>query len=160
MPLKPGASAPDFSLPSTRGGNFQLSRDRGGRALILYFYPKDFTAECTKEACAFRDHFEPLRNAEVEVIGISRDELETHQKFKKAQNLPFELLADTSGRVAEKYGAKMPFVPMNKRITYLIDAEGKIAAAYSNLFNGGKHLEKMLEQLGSQGKATSPEKGN
>lgn len=147
MALKPGTQAPDFVLPSTSGHDFHFSEERRGKASLLYFYPKDFTSECTRQACAFRDQFELLRSLEVEVLGISQDSIKTHLDFKQAYQLPFELLSDKEGKVAKAYDTRMPFLPLSKRISYLVDRSGQIVAAYSNLWQGKKHLHKMLEAV-------------
>lgn len=143
MALKIGDQAPDFTLPSTTGKNFTLSKDFEGKALILYFYPKDFTPVCTQEACGFRDVFEEFIDLNFEVIGVSKDSVETHLEFKAKHNLPFELLADVQGQVAKKYKATMPILGP-KRITYLLDTSHKVRAVVENRFNAKKHLEKMI----------------
>ncbi len=145
LPLK--SIAPDFTLASTSGTSFTLSKSAAGRPVILYFYPKDFTPGCTKEACEFRDTFSFFRDLNIAVYGISRDDIPTHQEFKKAHNLPFELLADEDGKVADLYKASMPLIRFTKRITYLLDAEHRVAAVYSNLFGAKKHIREMIEQV-------------
>jgi peroxiredoxin Q/BCP len=114
---------------------------------ILYFYPKDFTPTCTKEACEFRDMFAVFRNVNIEVIGISRDDIETHQRFKQQYNLPFELLADTDGKVAGLYKALIPVVKVTRRITYLLDKNHLIAAAFESMFTAEKHIAAMVEKV-------------
>jgi peroxiredoxin Q/BCP len=113
----------------------------------LYFYPKDFTSGCTKEACEFRDSFSLFKNLSVEVIGISRDDINTHLDFKKQYNLPFELLADTKGEVADLYDASMPLIKFTRRITYLLDKKHRIAAVFTNLFAAEKHIKTMIEHV-------------
>ncbi|NVJ87290.1 MAG: peroxiredoxin [Algoriphagus sp.] len=147
MALKIGKEAPDFSLKGTSGLELNLKKDLAGKTFILYFYPKDFTPGCTAEACEFRDQFEAFRNLDVPVFGISRDNLDTHEKFKKAHRLPFELLADESGKVCKAYDALIPLVKMPKRITYLIDSEFKIAGVFQDMFESKKHIENMLKKL-------------
>lgn len=147
MALKIGTVAPDFSLKGTSGLELNLKKDLAGKSFILYFYPKDFTPGCTAEACEFRDQFEAFRNLDVPVFGISRDNLETHEKFKKTHRLPFELLADESGKVCKAYDALIPLVKMPKRVTYLIDSEFKIAGVFQDMFESKKHIENMLKKL-------------
>lgn len=147
MSLKIGELAPDFELPSTSGSIFKLREDMKGKALIIYFYPKDFTRVCTQEACEFRDHFGDLEGLDIPVIGISRDSIKTHQEFKRINKLPFELLSDKDGKVCGRYKALIPIVKMPKRITYLLDKNHKIKAAYSNLFGSTEHLKAMLKAL-------------
>lgn len=147
MALKENTPAPDFTLDSTSGKTFNLSRDAKGKPLIIYFYPKDFTSVCTKEACEFRDSFEFFRDANIDVYGISRDSVETHLKFQKAHNLPFALLADEEGKVADLYGASVPFIKFTKRITYLLDKNHRIAGVYQNLFSARRHIRQMIQKV-------------
>lgn len=148
MPLKVNTKAPDFTLPSTEGKDFSLSKDAAGKPLVLYFYPKDFTGVCTKEACEFRDQFETFRDLDIMVYGISTDDLETHHRFRKEHNLPFHLLSDTKGEVSRLYKAKVPLLNISKRITYLIDKEHKIQAAYQEMFGFEGHIKAMVEEIG------------
>lgn len=143
--LKIGSEAPDFTLPSTSGNDFNLHRDTNNEAVILYFYPKDNTRICTAEACQFRDNFELLRNLSIKVIGISTDTLETHLRFKDRHNLPFELLSDKTGKVSKLYKAHIPFLNLSKRVTYLLNADHKIIEAVNDLFSADKHLNKMIK---------------
>jgi peroxiredoxin Q/BCP len=149
MPLKENERAPDFTLPSTSGKNFTLSKDLSGKPCILYFYPKDFTSTCTKEACEFRDMFAVFRNVDIEVIGISRDSVDTHQKFKQHYQLPFELLADTEGKVAGLYKALIPVVKVTRRVTYLLDKNHHIAAVFESMFTAENHITTMVEKVKS-----------
>ncbi len=146
MALKISTKAPDFTLASTAGNTFTLSKLEGSPC-ILYFYPKDFTAVCTKEACEFRDQFEVFKEVNIPVVGISRDAIKTHMKFKSAHQLPFELLSDPSGEVAKKYDALIPIVGLTKRITYLLNKDHVITAVYNNLFNFENHVKKMVEKI-------------
>jgi thioredoxin-dependent peroxiredoxin len=147
MALKIGAKAPDFTLKSTSEKNVSLSKDLEGKALILYFYPKDFTPGCTAEACEFRDQFAEFRNLGIPVFGISRDDVATHEKFKKTYKLPFDLLADETGKVCKAYEALIPLIKMPKRITYLLDSEHKIAGIYEGMFDNKEHVKAMLLKL-------------
>lgn len=147
MALSLGAKAPDFTLPATSNKKLTLSQDLQGKAVILYFYPKDFTGVCTAEACEFRDQFEAFRELDIPVFGISRDDIPTHEKFKKAHRLPFELLSDESGKVCKAYDALIPLIKMPKRVTYLLDQEHKIAGVFSDMFESKGHIESMLKKL-------------
>lgn len=148
MPLDIGCKAPDFTLASTSGRNFTLSADTAGKPCILYFYPKDFSFGCTNEACSFRDTFEVFLELDIRVIGISRDSIESHQRFKKTLNLPFDLLSDLDGRVCADYKTQLPLVPsFTKRTTYLLDKNQKIVAAYENIFSSKRHIKAMIEQI-------------
>lgn len=147
MALKKGTQAPNFTLTSTGDKKVTLSKCFKDQALILYFYPKDFTSGCTKEACEFRDQFEVFRDLEIPILGISRDDLPTHEKFKKTYRLPFDLLSDTSGKVCKAYDALIPLIKMPKRITYLLDENHVIIASFSDMFEAKKHISKMLHSL-------------
>lgn len=143
MPLKKGQKAPKFILPSTSGVDFNLE-DRKGKLTIIYFYPKDFTYGCTKEACSFRDEFSSFRDLDIDVFGISRDSISTHKRFQKKHNLPFELLTDKDLSVVKKYGALIPFVGMIRRVTYLIDEDLNIIESFESMTGFDKHVKKML----------------
>lgn len=147
MALKLNTPAPDFSLASTEGKDFQLSRDMAHKACVIYFYPKDFTPGCTAEACSFRDQITQFKDLGIDVIGISRDSIETHKRFQETYNLPFPLLADTTGKVAKLYEAYVPFIGLTKRITYLLDKNHTIVSSYSNLFGAKNHIQEMVKKL-------------
>ncbi|MGD1889286.1 MAG: peroxiredoxin [Cyclobacteriaceae bacterium] len=147
MTLKVHQSAPDFTLPSTSGQHFKLSRDLANQPGIIYFYPKDFTPGCTQEACSFRNSFSFFRDLNITVVGISRDSIDSHQKFKGQYRLPFELLSDSDGKVAKAYDALVPFLKVVRRVTYLLDANHKIAAVYENMFGAEKHIQQMIASV-------------
>jgi len=121
MALSINTKAPDFTLASTDGNDFTLSKDMANKACVIYFYPKDFTPGCTQEACSFRDSHHVLANLDIPVFGISRDSIRTHLKFKEAHQLPFELLSDPSGKVCKAYNALVPILKIPKRVTYLLN---------------------------------------
>ncbi len=147
MALKIGSQAPDFTLASTSGKDFKLSKDLAGKPCILYFYPKDFTSVCTAEACDFRDNIAQFADMGVTVIGVSRDSVATHLRFKKSNDLPFELLADVEGKVSKAYQAQIPLIGMTKRITYLLDEHHRIATVYENLFGAKQHIQEMITKI-------------
>lgn len=147
MSLPINTQAPDFTLPSTEEKQFSLSKDGAGKALILFFYPKDFTRVCTKEVCGFRDEFETFRNLDVLVYGISTDSIESHHRFRKEHQLPFHLLADEKGTVSRLYDAKVPLLNMSKRITYFLDKDHKIKAAYQDHFGAEGHIKEMISSV-------------
>ncbi|NMC21276.1 MAG: thioredoxin-dependent thiol peroxidase, partial [Thermogutta sp.] len=128
--LEAGAEAPDFTLPSDSGKKIKLGEFRG-KPVVLYFYPKDDTPGCTKEACAFRDLQSEMQSLGAVVLGVSADDVASHAEFRDKYRLNFPLLADTDHKVAEKYGAWREKVRFGKksfgiqRSTFLIDAEGK-----------------------------------
>lgn len=145
MALKIGDTAPSFRLPSTDGKSFNLEDIK--EPLVLFFYPKDFTPGCTKEACSFRDHFSFFKELDIQVYGISTDTISKHLKFKKAHDLPFDLLSDPAGSVCKLYKAHVPILNIAKRVTYLIDSKKKIAASYSDFLGAGKHIKAMISKV-------------
>lgn len=147
MALKVGERAPNFTLPSTSGKDFTLDVDLKNKPCILYFYPKDFTAVCTKEACSFQENMEVFQEMDIDVIGISKDSIETHHKFIKENQLTFELLADEKGEVCKLYDALIPLVRMPKRITYLVDSNHEIVEVVDNMFSATAHIQELIEHL-------------
>lgn len=128
--LKVGDQAPEFILKDEQGNN-RLLKEYRGKWVVVYFYPKDDTPGCTKEACGIRDSFHAFTKAGITVLGVSKDTPESHAKFKEKYSLPFTLLADTEKHMIVAYGASRGY--MTARITYIIDPEGKIAKAYSKV---------------------------
>ncbi|TAF67756.1 MAG: peroxiredoxin [Cytophagales bacterium] len=147
MALKVGDKAPNFKLASTSGEDFVLDETLQGKPCILYFYPKDFTRGCTAEACDFRDNITFFNQFEVDVLGISRDTIATHQSFRSQYELPFHLLSDKNGKVSAKYNALIPIIGINKRITYLLDTEHTIVAIYDNFFGAKEHIQNMIAKV-------------
>lgn len=147
MALKTGTKAPEIHLESTSGKRFNLSKDMAGKPCIIYFYPKDFTPGCTEEACNFRDSFAEFRGLDIDIFGISRDSVASHIKFKEAHQLPFELLADPTGKVCKQYDALVPVLGIPKRVTYLLDANHIIRASYQNMFGARHHVEEMIKNV-------------
>lgn len=136
--LEIGTKAPDFTLKNQSGENITLSEYRGRKA-VLYFYPKDSTPGCTKEACSFRDNKNNLEDKNIVVLGISKDSEKSHQRFIEKQNLNFTLLSDEDGKVIEEYGAWGEKSLYGKRymgiirMTYVIDEDGLIIKAYDKI---------------------------
>jgi peroxiredoxin Q/BCP len=123
-----------------------------GKPCILYFYPKDFSVGCTNEACSFRDTFEVFKELNITIIGISRDSIESHLKFKKTLGLPFDLLSDEDGKICEAYETQIPFVPsFTKRTTYLLNGSQNILAVYQNIFSSKHHIKTMVANLAKPG---------
>ncbi len=145
-----GKPAPDFSLPSTAGENISLKQFKGKKTVILYFYPKDETPGCTREACDFRDHFADFERDNVVVLGISTDSLESHQHFKDKQKLPFPLLSDEDASVSKLFGVYKQKNLYGKkymgieRTTFVIDKTGRIAQIYPKVKVEG-HIQDLLE---------------
>ena len=144
--------APDFTLPSHSGKEVSLGDFVGRkRAIVLFFYPKDDTPGCTKEACSFRDGYEQFEMLEAEVIGISSDSLKSHQRFVEKHGLPFVLLSDEGGEVRKLYGAPNTLGLFPGRVTYVIDEEGVVRHVFSSQLQAARHVEEALEALGSIG---------
>jgi peroxiredoxin Q/BCP len=121
-----GSKAPDFTLPSQSGEMVSLKDFLGEKVVILYFYPKDDTPGCTKEACAFRDEHEEFGKLDAEVIGVSSDSVESHRRFAEKHDLSFTLLSDGGGKVRRMYGVPNTFGVFPGRVTYVIDEAGVI----------------------------------
>ena len=150
--VEAGKKAPDFTLPADGGRKVKLSGLRG-KPVVLYFYPRDDTPGCTREACAFRDRKSQLAKAGAVVLGVSTDGVESHGKFRDKYNLNFPLLADTDHKVAEKYGAWREKVRFGKksmgiqRSTFLIDAAGVVRKVWKSVQVDG-HDEQVIQALG------------
>lgn len=147
MPLNVGDDAPDFTLPSTSGSEFTLSETFKGQPCIIYFYPKNFTPGCTKEACEFRDNFSQFKDLDVPIVGISRDDIESHQKFKEKYELQFELLSDVDGKVCGLYEALVPILRIPKRKTLFLNKDHKIVSMHQDFFGSSSHISKMVEEI-------------
>lgn len=147
MDIRINSKAPNFRTQSTSGTTFELSKDAAGQACILYFYPKDFTPICTIEACEFKSTFDFFSSLNIKVFGISKDDVETHNRFRKAYELPFDLLADPEGEVASLYDAYIPLIKFTKRLTFLLDADHRIIHISNNIFEDRNGIEKMIEEL-------------
>jgi len=138
-------AAPDFTLKDQNNREQTLS-DYRRQWILVYFYPKDDTPGCTAEACAFRDRHEAFQTAELKVFGISIDHLESHRQFAEKYNLPFSILADTTGEVTRIYGVKHPILNMAKRHSFLIDPEGIIRKIYKKV-TPADHPEEIISDL-------------
>ena len=153
MPIPAGIPAPDFELLDDTGTPRKLS-DYRGRNVVLYFYPKDDTPGCTREACSFRDDYSAYENAGVAVLGVSPDSVASHAKFKKKFQLPFPLLADEGHKVCDLYGVWGPKKFMGRsyegvlRTTFLIDENGTILQVFENV-RPAEHSAELLATLGA-----------
>ncbi|MBY0470247.1 thioredoxin-dependent thiol peroxidase [bacterium] len=149
--LKEGGRAPAFSAEADGGKKVSL-KDYKGQPLVLYFYPKDDTTGCTKEACDFRDSIAQFKRLKTAVLGVSKDSVEKHEKFKKKYNLNFPLLSDEEGKICEAYGVwKQKSMYGRKymgieRTTFLIDSSGKVAKIYPKVKIPG-HIDAVLADL-------------
>lgn len=155
--LEPGIKAPDFTLPADDGAKVKLSSLKGN-PVVIYFYPKDDTPGCTKEACSFRDRKSEIEKLGAKVLGISADTIESHSQFRDKFKLNFPLLADLDHKVAERYGAWREKNMYGKkffgiqRSTYLIDADGKVAKVWKSVKVDG-HDQQVIDALKSLGRA-------
>ena len=149
--IEEGQPAPEFELQSDGGETVKLS-DFRGRPVVLYFYPKDDTPGCTAEACEFRDAYDVFRDRGAEVLGVSPDDVASHQRFKSKYELPFTLLADPDHRIAEAYGVWGERTTYGRtsmgitRSTFVIDRDGRIARAMRGIRPAG-HAENVLAAL-------------
>lgn len=155
--LKVGDPAPDFTLPTDNNGSVTLSGFRGQK-IVLYFYPKDDTPGCTKQACGFNEELSAFKALKAQIIGISKDTPAKHDKFKAKYNLDFPLASDETGEVCELYGVWKEKSLYGKsflgieRTTFLIDEDGKIAAIWSKVKVDG-HIQEVRDALKAPKKA-------
>jgi thioredoxin-dependent peroxiredoxin len=149
--IQTNAPAPDFTLRTDTGDELSLASLRG-KKVVLYFYPKDDTSGCTKEACEFRDSFPRFQADDAVILGVSPDDVKSHQKFKAKYELPFTLLADTGHAVADAYGVwkeKSKFGVTywgNQRTTFVIDRDGRVAKVFENVQPEG-HADEVAAAL-------------
>jgi thioredoxin-dependent peroxiredoxin len=153
MSLVVGDKAPDFTLPVDSGGGGKISlKALKGKPVVLYFYPKNDTSGCTAEACAFRDASPDFSKVKAQIVGISRDSVASHEKFKKKYNLPFPLASDEDGKVCEAYGTWVEKSMYGRkymgieRSTFLIDGKGVIRAIWRQVKVPG-HAEEVLQAV-------------
>jgi len=146
--LKIGDSIPSFTLQNQNGDNFSIDKIVGNKNIVIYFYPKDETTVCTKEACSFRDSYEDFKELGCEVIGISSDDVESHKNFAENHNLPFILLSDVDKKVRKLFGVPNDmFGMLPGRYTYVINKKGKIILVFNSALNAQKHIDEALKIL-------------
>ncbi len=156
MAIEEGKAAPAFTLQNAKGEKVSL-KDFAGKDVILYFYPKDDTPGCTKEACGFRDSWKTLQKMGVVVLGVSADGAESHRKFIDKYKLPFPLLSDPDRKVMEKYGAYGEKMMYGKKTTGVIRStvwigpDGKVKKHWARVANAEQHPDKVLEALKARG---------
>ncbi len=143
---KAGEKAPDFEAKDQDGKTWKLSDLAGKQVVLLYFYPKDDTPGCTKEACGLRDRMSDLTKDKVQVLGVSFDDGESHKKFIAKHSLNFPLLVDPDGKIADQYGARMTGKNMARRVSFLIGKDGKIAHVTDNP-SADVHLNEMKDAV-------------
>ena len=142
-----GQALPDLDL-TTESGDRLGTNDLTGRKTVLYFYPKDDTPGCTKEACAFRDRMDDYAQAHIQVYGVSLDSPESHREFREKYNLNFPLLTDEDGRASEALGVLRENRKSTNRVTFLLDPGGKIARVYPEV-SPETHADEILEDAAS-----------
>ncbi|GAA5180608.1 peroxiredoxin [Rugosimonospora acidiphila] len=151
--LAPGDPAPDFTLPSQTGEQVSLHDLYAEKVVVLYFYPKDDTYGCTKEACAFRDAYEVFSEAGAQVVGVSSDSVDSHDQFARKHNLPFVLVADSGGELRRRYGIPTTLGLLPGRVTYVIDRQGVIRHVFSSQMQFNGHVQgalKVVKELAGQ----------
>lgn len=152
MAIEEGKKAPLFTLPDQSGNKVAL-RDLKGKDVILFFYPKDNTPGCTKEACGFRDHYKAIRRTGAVVLGVSADDADSHKKFRREHKLQYQLLTDANHKVMEKYGAYGEKVMYGKtrmgiiRSTVWIGKDGKVVKHWRRVSRAADHPEKVLQAI-------------
>lgn len=142
-----GDKAPDFTLTSSDGASVSLKDYAGKKNVVLFFYPKDASPVCTKEACSFRDSFQAFSEAGAEVLGVSSDSEKSHQDFVAHNKLPYKLLTDEHGKVRKLYGIPTSMGVLPGRATYVIDKGGTVRLLFNSQFDAQKHVSEALRVL-------------
>lgn len=145
--LETGTEAPDFTATLDDGSTFRLSNYRGKKNVVLYFYPKDFSGGCTREACSFRDNYDVISRYDAIIVGVSSDDEASHRGFREKHGLPFPLIADTDGTLAETYAGRSMFGLLRTRATYVIDKQGIIRDVLKHDILIGRHVPEVVEAL-------------
>ena len=151
--LPAGSVVPDLSAPD-QTGTLRRINDERGHALVVYFYPKDGTPGCTKEACAFRDAWDRYKKAGVQVFGVSADDAKSHEQFAKEQHLPFPILADPGHAWSAAFGVSTK-LGMDSRVSFLIDGSGKVARVYPKV-DPGFHTDEVLKDVAALAPSAPP----
>jgi peroxiredoxin Q/BCP len=147
LAVQVGDKAPDFTLPSQMGDDVALSEYLGKKNIVLYFYPKDETAGCTKEACSFRDSYNDFVELGAQVLGVSGQSVESHKAFAVHYGLPFLLLSDEGNKVRHLYGVPASLGVIPGRVTYIIDKKGIVRHIFNNQTQPEKHVEEAKQVL-------------
>ncbi|MDX5480748.1 MAG: peroxiredoxin [Hymenobacteraceae bacterium] len=146
--VKVGDKAPDFELERQDGGLFRLNDLLNKQKnVVLYFYPKDSTPGCTKQACEFRDQYEVFQEHDAEVVGISSDSVASHKRFERVHHLPFNLLSDKGGRVRGLYGVPRKLGLLPGRVTYIIEKNGIVRYVFNSMTKPLEHVSTAVEVL-------------
>jgi len=144
--IEVGSKIPDFMLKDDAGKDFKISNYIGKKKLVIYFYPKDESSVCTKEACAFRDSYEEFKSTDAMIIGINSGSVQSHADFKKHHNLPFTLLSDPDNKVLKMFGVK-DVMFLTGRETFLVGLDGKVAFKFKGMLKGDEHASSVLAFL-------------
>lgn len=144
-----GDKAPDFELIKPDGSLFRLKDQLKQKNVVLYFYPKDNTAGCTKQACEFRDQYEVFKEYNAEVVGVSADDADSHEKFERSYQLPFVLLSDKANKVRNLFGVPRKFGIIPGRVTYVIDKQGTVRYIFNSMTKPLEHVKNALDVLRS-----------
>ena len=147
--IQVGDKAPEFSGTTQDGGTIRLGDYLGQKALVLFFYPKDNSPICTKEACSFRDSYEKFVEAGAEVIGVSSDSAESHKTFAKQHQLSFPLISDHDGSLRKLFGVSSTLGLLPGRSTYVVDKEGIVRLIFSAQFASDRHVQQALRAVES-----------
>ena len=147
MILKIGDKIPPFNLPNQNGEDFDINSVLGSKPLVIYFYPKNFTPGCTKEACSFRDSYEDFKQMGAEVIGISGDSSNSHSRFVERYELPYIMLSDSNGKVRKQFGVKSELLGLIPgRETFVVDKQGILVMRYNSM-KATTHINKALNAV-------------
>ncbi|MBX0332510.1 peroxiredoxin [Pontibacter sp. HSC-14F20] len=145
--VKIGDKAPDFELQRLDGGFFRLYDLLKTKNVVLYFYPKDSSTDCTKQACEFRDHYETFKELGTEVVCISYDKADAHKRFERMYRLPFTLLSDCDAQIRNLYGVPRKFGIMPGRSIYVIDKKREVQYVFNSLSKPAEHVQQVLDVL-------------
>jgi thioredoxin-dependent peroxiredoxin len=143
--IEVGSKIPDFTLPDQDGKIFNIKDVLGKENLVIYFYPKDDTPGCTKEACTFRDQYEEFRKVNAKIIGISGQSVASHKQFEEKYKLPFTLLSDEDNKVRKLFGVSSGPIP--GRVTFVVDKTGKVVYTFDSQMQAAKHVEEAMRIL-------------
>lgn len=150
--IEVGSQIPEFILKDQDGKDFDISELKGKKNMVVYFYPKDDTPGCTKEACSFQDMYEDFKEIDAEVIGISGQSVQSHREFADKYNLTFTLLADEGNKIRKQFGVPGSFFGLLPgRVTYIVNKEGKVIYTFNSQMNAEKHVSEALRILKEQG---------
>jgi peroxiredoxin Q/BCP len=147
--LRVGDRAPDFHATTADGRPIALDDYRGRRGLVLFFYPRDHTRICTKQACAFRDSYEQFAAAGFDVVGVSSNSTDSHRDFASQHRLPFPLVSDTDGSLRKAFGVSDRLGLIPRRVTFVIDQQGVIRMVFSAMLASDEHVQRALAAVNS-----------